>query len=1226
MPSSALVIGLGGTGTLVATYIKKELMETFGQWPLKEVKVVAFDTDVRQPEIGAQGKIRRVGQSTGAVRLEAGEFIPVTGSVKQLVHDVANGKYPHIGKWLLADWYLNNLPEKMFNLNEGAGQFRQFGRLAIFRDLATPSQSSIYNTLNDALTKLNRDNPTLATLQVFIIASLAGGTGAGMFADVAYLVRKLAEQVGLKGKMSIRGYLVLPDAFNRTVERNWLTSMYARAFAAMRENRRFTVSFNYERGYPLQYREGSGDPIWHGSLKERLFDLLYYVDGNGERSKLNAAPLATGVAPMIADVISAAIDSKSGPVFASYVANVEAERAARIQRGETSEKTAMCGAVGAYSVVLPIYQIVEGWAHDLGIEILRQFLRPNDQQTDARSGLPKTLLPNANAENPGEDGRTAAEDFLRATKPITYEYLDREGNTRVVQAEPTLLFGEFARIAAMTDKRGSAGIQELTARGIEEWKPIFVPNSDDQQTRQLIQRVENIINMRMYDSTAQMGTVLASDQMKPREDPVVGADRIASAVRNYKVRLLGEEDPRTGQRAGGTYRQALTQIAEFQIERFNLYLDTFLQRALNGSPHRPPIESRSGKLGYVAAFLERLSELLVSAKETLQRVQNQRREHGESRRQAIAEAQEALQQMKALADKKNFLGQPAGEAFRAQRAYLTAENHLIDILQTEALEDVLIDILNRMIDYVESARASVSSWMQTLMTQHESLYANLLRGKKQVESDRAAEQSIRCRLVVNDPEYENNRYQHYLSTTEGGWINRLLGSLEWNLQKKTQGGRPKVELELWVRLLETKPAALSGYSTDNLALWLNLCRQPFRSAHETESVIGYLMSHPQYRDPTALAEDIYQNLSIALAYYGSNPLIASYIRAYFQTEEEAGHRGYLRRVIQHLAQLSSIRTSDHQSNDHQSKNKDEFSFSKECNSEDRFKCTVIVTHELLELETIEGYKRGRDAYFGPADAKTGGDRRGLHIFPAEVHAVEYEGRLPELSQGVRLFADDLVVQLEDIDQFRLFLMSYVYELINLVPERDRDTGVTRFVFKLIVPPESPVDEFGNPAEPQEIWLTEPAEKVSMVEAMMTFNFVGRDVGRGDPTQIHLIDYSAVRRALNKVRADDAKRCVEMMAFKHNTDLLSSIRAIRDEQHRHTTLLELARIERISRKRQQIKDETIPYWAKQLPKPEAQQEYDLASVFLIMLNDEVKTVREVIQQKIRALRDMGLLDG
>ena len=1227
MPSPALVIGLGGTGTLVATYIKKELMETSGgQWPLKEVKVLSFDTDTRQPEIGGQGQIRQNGQSTGAVRLGTGEFFPITGTVQQLMRDVVTGKYPYIGKWLLADWYLRNLPDKMFNLNEGAGQFRQFGRLSVFRDLASPGQSTIFNTLNDALVKLSRDNPTLKNLQVFIVGSLAGGTGAGMFADIAYLVRKLAEQstVNLKTKMSVRGYLVLPDAFSQTIESNWLRSMHARAFAAMRENRRFTVSFDYERGYPIHYREGSDDPIWHNSLKGKLFDLLYYVDGNGERGRLNAFKMDRGVAPMLADGISAAIDRESGPVFASYVANVEAERLNRVTRGEFSEKTATFGSIGTYSIVFPIYQIIEGWTHRLGLEVLTALTLPDTKSIDVRSGIPKELLSNANQENIGEDGKTAAINFLRAVKPIAYQGRDEHGNTVKLEAEPTLLFGELARIAEMTVKPGSAVMQELMARNIEEWKPLFVPGGEDRETRRLIQRVETILNMRMYDKAGQIGTVLASDQMKPKEDPNLGVDRISGEVRNYKARLLGEEDSRTGQRTGGNYRSTLGQIAEYQLARFNLYLDVFTQVTLNGSPNRLGTEARGGKLGYLSEFFDFLFETLVRSQETLQRVQQNRREKGDTRRNAIAEAQETLQRMKTLADKKGMLGGPSNDAYQSQHAYLQAENQLIGILQTEALEDVLLDTLNRMIDYVASARESTQSWIQSLITSSDSLYAYLLRGSKQVESDRAAERDIRCRLAVSDSIYEEERYQNYVTAGESNWLNTLLSSLEWEMQTKMRGGRPKMELTLKVNLLDTNKAFSPDAGEDNnLSLWLNLCRQPFDKARQIESVIGYLANHREYKNPEKMAKEIFENLSVSLAHQGSNALTANFLRAFFQTENEGGHKEYLRRVIQEMAQLSSKRTVDTQPQENGAAPQED-KFVQFSNSEDRFKFTVVFTNELLELEKIDAYKQGEQAYLGSGDTNAKGDRRVLHIFPAEVHAAEYEARLPAaLKQQMRLFADDLVLQLEDVNQFRQFLMCYVYGLIRSMPERDPQSDVTSFVFKLILPPEREVDEYGNFAKPEEIWLTKPSRDIQMLPALLTYNFIGKDIGHGDD-YVRMINYDSVAKALNSERDKDAQRHLETMGFVYNTDLLSSINAIRDEKERLSTLRELARIERVSHRRNELETKTLPYWERLRKTPEGQKEYDLASVFLLILNDEVKAVRSVVETKIRTLREMGLL--
>ncbi|MBK7919084.1 MAG: hypothetical protein IPJ94_23040 [Chloroflexi bacterium] len=43
------------------------------------------------------------------------------------------------------------------------------------------------------------------------MASTAGGTGAGMLVDIAHLVRQIAS----KTKIRLRGYLVLPEAFEK---------------------------------------------------------------------------------------------------------------------------------------------------------------------------------------------------------------------------------------------------------------------------------------------------------------------------------------------------------------------------------------------------------------------------------------------------------------------------------------------------------------------------------------------------------------------------------------------------------------------------------------------------------------------------------------------------------------------------------------------------------------------------------------------------------------------------------------------------------------------------------------------------------------------------------------------------------------------------------------------------------------------------------------------------
>jgi hypothetical protein len=194
-----------------------------------------------------------------------------------------------------------------------------------------------------------------------------------------------------------------------------------------------------------------------------------------------------------------------------------------------------------------------------------------------------------------------------------------------------------------------------------------------------------------------------------------------------------------------------------------------------------------------------------------------------------------------------------------------------------------------------------------------------------------------------------------------------------------------------------------------------------------------------------------------------------------------------------------------------------------------------------------------------------------------------------------------------------------------MPERDPKTNATRFVFKLFIPPERDVDEFGNPTEMEEIWLTPPLSQPYMLDAITTFNFVGRDVGHGDD-YVREIDYEAVSAAVRQRREQNAAQRVQKRAFHYNRGLLSSIEAIQDEKQRSSALLELARIERIMELRERFRKEILPYYGKLLPEPAAQNDYDLASIFWMMLTDEAKAVQQALRDKIRALRELGLVSS
>ncbi len=80
-------------------------------------------------------------------------------------------------------------------MEHGAGTHRQFGRLAFYLNHAA-IRHTIERQIAESL-RYAADNPTKVEenrIEVVIVMSLAGGTGSGMFIDVAYLVQDILNQ------------------------------------------------------------------------------------------------------------------------------------------------------------------------------------------------------------------------------------------------------------------------------------------------------------------------------------------------------------------------------------------------------------------------------------------------------------------------------------------------------------------------------------------------------------------------------------------------------------------------------------------------------------------------------------------------------------------------------------------------------------------------------------------------------------------------------------------------------------------------------------------------------------------------------------------------------------------------------------------------------------------------------------------------------------------------
>jgi hypothetical protein len=262
-----VLIGLGGTGGDVLLKVRKKIFERYGSpsdFPV--VQFVYVDTDTTNQHIDSQ-------------LVEEFKFAPQE-RVDAIVLDTAKytrnlNQQPLIKAW----WYptLNDLGQ----VTTGAGQIRGYSRLAFFVNFDT-IKNAVNNALNMAMAssstmwdKYRIQVDTSKGAYIYVVASIAGGTGSGMFIDAGYLCKTLGAGV------TTVGFLIFPGIFLLHQER-----IFANSYAALKELEYFTFPgnpFDYEwtQGYPPRNKRPLPPPP---------YDYCYLVDStNSTGNTINFA-------------------------------------------------------------------------------------------------------------------------------------------------------------------------------------------------------------------------------------------------------------------------------------------------------------------------------------------------------------------------------------------------------------------------------------------------------------------------------------------------------------------------------------------------------------------------------------------------------------------------------------------------------------------------------------------------------------------------------------------------------------------------------------------------------------------------------------------------------------------------------------------------------------------------------------------------------------------------
>ncbi|MEM9155442.1 MAG: tubulin-like doman-containing protein [Cyanobacteria bacterium P01_F01_bin.33] len=419
-----VVIGLGGTGKEIIIKIRRSIVETYGS--LDALPIVSFlhvDTEqnakVSEPQVVLKQDIslRPVEQVWAKVE-----------DAKSILNRLSDYEF-------LAEWFPNQL-RGTDSILAGAGQIRALGKMAF-----TLNYQQIKAAFDNAKSRIvGHEKKMLDTqsvqldkgINIFIACSLSGGTGSGMFLDLAYNVR---DWIPVSDFPQSSAYLVLPGAFSGLGDR-----VIANAYSALMEVNHYSKN---DTRFDFQYTTSTSDRIGSQAAQDIPCNFCYLVGNSNDKvtfSSLNE------VLEMVAQNIF--LDFSSG--FSQYKKLVRDNIRKHWSSPDPLGYPQNFITFGLSGVQYPVERVLNACTSRLAKEIAEKWANPRPVPAAMRDLIKTEILPNLGlAESENDHQILDAISLSNNSNPYSKEVTDWVSGLRKRRVDINVPFENLPRFVSV---------------------------------------------------------------------------------------------------------------------------------------------------------------------------------------------------------------------------------------------------------------------------------------------------------------------------------------------------------------------------------------------------------------------------------------------------------------------------------------------------------------------------------------------------------------------------------------------------------------------------------------------------------------------------------------------------------------------------------------------------------------------------------------------------------